>query len=434
MRALQTKAASASPTPSGSGLLEVAAYLLVGIVLPAAAWSLALSIPVSQALHDGWIAQITASNLAICYTLRQLRSYAKTRLLSYVIPVNAIVFGAVFTVNSLARTETSWSLFLACGFFTLAVSYLNTIRLRRISNISRDYVIPGGEVGNILGRRGFTELRSPSQLEQLIADQEIAGAVVADLHHDLSPEWERAIARAALKGIPVYHYRLIEEELTGEVRISHLRENDLGSLMPNLPYRKAKRLIDVVAAVVLAPFLLTLMALIALLIRLDGPGPIFFRQERLGYRGEFFTMVKFRTMREREVEDDEHARRDDAITRSDDSRVTRIGKILRKTRMDELPQVWNILRGEMSWIGPRPEARALARWYQAEIPFYDYRHIVRPGITGWAQVNQGHVAELDAVHTKLRLDFYYVKNLSLWLDVLIALKTLRVVFGGIGAK
>ena len=96
--------------------------------------------------------------------------------------------------------------------------------------------------------------------------------------------------------------------------------------------------------------------------------------------------------------------------------------------------MWNILKGDMSWIGPRPEARALADWYEQEIPFYSYRHIVRPGITGWAQVNQGHVADIDAVTTKLRLDFYYVKNLSLWLDILIGLKTLRVIAGGIGAK
>ena len=145
-------------------------------------------------------------------------------------------------------------------------------------------------------------------------------------------------------------------------------------------------------------------------------------------------MVKFRTMRERVVGDDDESRRDDAITRTDDDRITRIGKVLRKSRLDELPQMWNVLTGEMSWIGPRPEARALADWYAAEIPFYDYRHIVQPGITGWAQVNQGHVADIEAINTKLRLDFYYVKNMSFWLDVLIALKTLRVVLRGLGAK
>jgi lipopolysaccharide/colanic/teichoic acid biosynthesis glycosyltransferase len=107
---------------------------------------------------------------------------------------------------------------------------------------------------------------------------------------------------------------------------------------------------------------------------------------------------------------------------------------LRKTRLDELPQAWNILLGDMSWIGPRPEARDLADWYEQEIPFYSYRHIVRPGITGWAQVNQGHVTDIGSIEAKLRYDFFYVKNLSLWLDLLIALKTLRVVARGFGAR
>ncbi|NBS24594.1 MAG: sugar transferase [Altererythrobacter sp.] len=159
-----------------------------------------------------------------------------------------------------------------------------------------------------------------------------------------------------------------------------------------------------------------------------------FYQKRLGHRGEYFKMVKFRTMRERSVEDSDDARLLDAVTRDGDDRITRVGRFLRKTRLDELPQAWNILKGEMSWIGPRPEASELANWYEEQIPFYAYRHIVRPGITGWAQVNQGHVADVDEVRAKLRFDFYYIKNLSLWLDLLIALKTIRVVLGGIGAK
>ena len=145
-------------------------------------------------------------------------------------------------------------------------------------------------------------------------------------------------------------------------------------------------------------------------------------------------MVKLRTMRNRPEATGAEARRDDAMTKDNDDRITRIGAVLRKTRLDELPQAWNVLVGEMSWIGPRPEAQALAKWHETEIPFYSYRHIVRPGITGWSQVNQGHVTDLEAIRAKVRFDFYYVKNLSLWLDVLIALKTLRVVVSGLGAR
>lgn len=428
------RVATARAAPLRNSALQFTLYLGLGVALPACAWSISRSIPLSAPSSEGWLAQIAGANIFCWYTLSKLRSYARSRLLSYVLPVNIIAFGVVLAANTLTRSEFSWSLLVLCAFFTLAVSYLITARTRHVNPAVRHYIIPGGDIGTILGRQGFVEIGSAAELERLIDAEDITGSVVADLHQDMPSEWERAIARAALKGVPVYHYRLIEEELTGEVRINHLRENDLGSLIPNLPYRTAKRVIDVAGALILAPLLVPVMGVIALAIRADGPGPILFMQERLGYRGETFTMVKFRTMRERSVGTDHEALRNDAITRDGDDRITRVGRILRKTRLDELPQVWNILRGDMSWIGPRPEARALADWYEQEIPFYAYRHIVRPGITGWAQVNQGHVADIDAVSTKLRLDFYYVKNLSLWLDILIALKTLRVIVGGFGAK
>ncbi len=428
------RVATARAAPLRNSALQFTLYLGLGVALPACAWSISRSIPLSDPASEGWLAQIAGANIFCWYTLSKLRSYARSRLLSYVLPVNVIAFGVVLAANTLTRSEFSWSLLVLCAFFTLAVSYLITARTRHVNPAVRHYIIPGGDIGTILGRQGFVEIGSAAELERLIDAEDITGSVVADLHQDMPSEWERAIARAALKGVPVYHYRLIEEELTGEVRINHLRENDLGSLIPNLPYRTAKRVIDVAGSLILAPLLVPVMGVIALAIRADGPGPILFMQERLGYRGETFTMVKFRTMRERSVGTDHEALRNDAITRDGDDRITRVGRILRKTRLDELPQVWNILRGDMSWIGPRPEARALADWYEQEIPFYSYRHIVRPGITGWAQVNQGHVADIDAVSTKLRLDFYYVKNLSLWLDILIALKTLRVIVGGFGAK
>jgi lipopolysaccharide/colanic/teichoic acid biosynthesis glycosyltransferase len=122
------------------------------------------------------------------------------------------------------------------------------------------------------------------------------------------------------------------------------------------------------------------------------------------------------------------------MTLPGDSRITKLGRFLRKSRIDELPQILNILRGEMTWIGPRPEAVALTRWYEAKLPFYHYRHIVRPGISGWAQVNQGHVAEVDAVRSKLQYDFYYIKNFSLWLDILITMRTIITMMTGYGAR
>ena len=115
-------------------------------------------------------------------------------------------------------------------------------------------------------------------------------------------------------------------------------------------------------------------------------------------------------------------------------RVTSVGRFLRRYRIDELPQILNILRGEMSWIGPRPEAVPLAEWYESQIPFYAYRHIVRPGITGWALVHQGNVAEIEAATGKLHYDFFYIKYFSPWLDVLIVAKTVGILMSGRGAR
>ena len=122
------------------------------------------------------------------------------------------------------------------------------------------------------------------------------------------------------------------------------------------------------------------------------------------------------------------------LARDDNERVTRVGNFLRRSRIDELPQILNILKGEMSWIGPRPEAAILSSWYTGEIPFYRYRHVVKPGISGWAQVNQGHVAQVDEVHRKLHYDFYYIKYFSPWLDLLIVFRTIRTMASGFGSR
>ncbi|MCA1654804.1 MAG: sugar transferase, partial [Sphingomonadales bacterium] len=141
----------------------------------------------------------------------------------------------------------------------------------------------------------------------------------------------------------------------------------------------------------------------------------------------------FRTMRpvDPHADDNERVR---AITSPADARITPLGRFLRHARLDELPQVWNILKGEMSWIGPRPEAEVLSVWYTGEIPFYRYRHVVKPGISGWAQVNQGHVAEVDDVHRKLQYDFYYIKYFSPWLDLLIVFRTMKTMLTGFGSR
>lgn len=249
---------------------------------------------------------------------------------------------------------------------------------------------------------------------------------------ELSPEWERYIAEEAIAGRVIYNTKQIVESLAGRVRIEHLSENSFGHLAPDSIYAPAKRYLDAISAAVGLVAFSPLFVLMAIWIKLDSPGPVIFRQKRMGYRGQMFTMYKFRSMTVREANSGDDRNLD--MTKNEDQRVTRSGRFIRKTRIDELPQLWNILIGEMSWIGPRPETLSLSSWYEEEIPFYRYRHIVRPGITGWAQVKQGHVTSVDDVRRKLEYDFYYVKHFSVWTDVFITIQTIRVMFTGHGAK
>ncbi len=289
-------------------------------------------------------------------------------------------------------------------------------------------VVPCGTVDDLETIDGvdWKRMRRPQLTETIDCD-----AVVADFSADLPADWERFLADAALAGRMVYQVKQLSESLTGRVEVAHLSENSFGSLLPARGYFHLKSVIDFFAALVLVPLLFVPMLIIGLLIRLDSRGPALFRQRRLGLSGNPITVFKFRTMRIHDAGDDE---RDAAMTGADDARITRIGGFLRRSRIDELPQIINILKGEMSWIGPRPEALVLSNWYVGEIPFYRYRHVVRPGISGWAQVNQGHVAHVDEVHEKLQYDFFYIKYFSPWLDLLILFRTVKTMATGFGSK
>ncbi len=262
--------------------------------------------------------------------------------------------------------------------------------------------------------------------------EETAGchAIVADFAADLPDEWEGFLADAALSGRIVYQVKQLSESLTGRVELDHLSENSFGSLLPARGYFHLKGLGDFLVALALLPIALPLMAVVAIAIRAEGPGTVFFRQSRVGHAGRRITVYKFRTMKPVSVDDERRA----AMTGKDDERITRVGAYLRRTRIDELPQIFNILKWQMSWIGPRPEAEVLSIWYTSELPFYRYRHVVKPGISGWAQVNQGHVAEVDEVNRKLQYDFYYIKYFSPWLDLLILFRTIKTVLTGFGSR
>ncbi len=255
--------------------------------------------------------------------------------------------------------------------------------------------------------------------------QDVVG-IVFDSDAPIPTYAERLFSRAALRHIPVYCLDHFSEVLTGRVTLVANPIAIFGHILPSQPYLRIKRVIDTGVAIPVLIVISPILALVAICIRLDSRGPGIFRQKRVGYRGRVFICFKFRTMR-CGVEGPEY-------TSSHDPRITRFGRILRKWRIDELPQIFNIIVGDMSWIGPRPESLPLARDYQKTIPFYAYRHLVRPGITGWAAVHQGNVALEKAARRKLEFDFYYIRHFSTWLDFLIVLMTVRTVVTGFGSK
>ncbi len=416
---------------------EFAFVIVVGVFLPSllalsfnadallVALDLAKSVPLTSgsAISNSFFGAFACA-VATLLVLRKFRQYPGTAIAASILPVLASFYAGFLGLVITLRLEYSNAILVLSFVLTLIARYAIETLWR--SNGLLFCVVPGGKVDRIrtLVRVPVFDLHEP-RLETLPR-----GPLIADLHADLEPEWERLIAEAAIAGRPVYHYRQVWETETGRVQITHLSENSFGALVPSMIYQKLKRTVDLLASILVLPIVLPLMAITAILIKLDSRGSVFFFQRRMGFRGKVFNVVKFRTMTEANDGED----REKSVTLTDDQRITRIGRFLRKTRLDELPQIVNIVRGEMSWIGPRPEAVSLSAWYEAEIPFYRYRHIVRPGITGWAQVNQGHVASLDEVDDKLQYDFYYIKHLSYWLDIVIALRTLRVVLSGFGAK
>jgi sugar transferase (PEP-CTERM system associated) len=241
------------------------------------------------------------------------------------------------------------------------------------------------------------------------------------------------LLRCRVSGVRVEDAPTFYEHLTGKLLVSELRPSWLvfspGFNKPRFPLGP-RRFAEAMAAATLLLVFAPLLGLLAILIRLDSRGPALFRQQRVGLKGKVFELFKLRSMRE-----DAEAGTGPAWTSSgDDPRVTRIGRLLRKLRLDELPQLVNIVRGEMSFVGPRPERPHFVAQLRRVIPYYDERHNVRPGITGWAQVKFGYGSTIEDAERKLQFDLYYIKNMTPILDVAIVLETFKVMLFGRGAR
>ena len=240
------------------------------------------------------------------------------------------------------------------------------------------------------------------------------------------------LLRIKTHGVHVNDFSSFLERETGRVDLDSLNPSWLifsdGFSSGRMVSSALKRIFDIIASGALLVLTLPLIVLFALLVKLDGGGPAFFRQTRVGLYGQPFQLIKLRSMRVDAEKDG--AKWADA----DDPRITRLGRFMRKVRIDELPQVWTVLKGQMSFVGPRPEVPQFVADLEDHLPYYAERHMVKPGITGWAQINYPYGASIEDSRHKLEYDLYYAKNYTPFLDLLILLQTLRVILWPEGAR
>jgi sugar transferase (PEP-CTERM system associated) len=241
----------------------------------------------------------------------------------------------------------------------------------------------------------------------------------------------RELLRAKLRGVCVEDVNTLYERLTGKLLVEDLRPSSLifsEGFRTSAFTRRSKRCMDILLAIVGLALGGPLMALTAIAVWLESGFPILYRQVRVGDHGRVFTLNKFRSMYQ-------NAEQGTPVwARAVDARVTRVGRFIRKTHLDELPQLWSVLRGDMSFVGPRPERPFFVAQLSARFSFYELRHAVKPGITGWAQVKYRYGASMEDAFEKLRYDLYYVKHVSILFDLTILFDTVKVVLLGKGAR
>lgn len=269
-----------------------------------------------------------------------------------------------------------------------------------------------------------------SELAQVVKRENIDRIVVAmgERRGQLPTE---ELLRLSLAGIvSIEEGASFSERVTGRVSLNMLRPSWLifsgrgrQARISGITRNVVHRLVALIGAFLSLPIVL----LTAILIKLDSKGPVFYRQERVGENGRPFTLLKFRSMR---VDAEEAG---PVWASKDDDRITRLGRIIRKIRVDEIPQFWNILRGEMNFVGPRPERPHFVAQLAKEIPYYEQRHLIPPGLTGWAQIKYSYGASIEDARQKLQYDLYYVKNQSLILDAIVLFETIKIILFGRGA-
>ncbi len=371
--------------------------------------------------------------------------------------VGIVIYALIFILNqdptaSLPRIGIGAFIVLA-SLFTLILR-LSYIRLYTTSGLQRRVVIVGAGKAGMSLAKVYCEANPPpfsligfidddfQKIDKMywgypvigaskdllaIIDQYRVSDVVMAITGDIQGSTFQTILDVQERGVEVSRMPILYEEITQRVPVHHLESDWLirsfvDQLKVSMFYEFVKRLVDIIGGILGMLVLIVLSPFISLATVIDSGLPILYSQDRLGKGGEPFTIYKFRTM-VRDAEPDGLPQQ----AAVNDDRVTRVGNLLRITHLDELPQFWNVLRGDMSLVGPRAERAQLIAEYQKQIPFYRARLLVKPGLTGWAQINYGYVASVTETGVKLEYDLYYIKHRSLMLDVTIILRTIGTV-------
>ena len=361
---------------------------------------------------------LVLSNVAV---FRLLTRYPGGRNAALVAPQVLAIYLILSLIVLLFRLDVSRYLLFASGIVALFWLHIEFMVLQHLKKIKLAVIDMGRAIE--LTKIPFIDTRvlKAPDLKAIRYD-----GVVADFDA-IDGTWERFLTRCVLQGTAVYNAKHLLESLTGRVSIRKMSENDIGSLLPSRNYERLKFLFDMFIVLLTLPVVLVVCAVTAICIRLDSPGPILYTQTRIGRGNRPFTVYKFRSM----TCTGDHT---EAFAQENDGRITRVGRVIRMWRIDELPQYINVIRGEMSLIGPRPEQPSFVEQFDECIPFYSYRHVLKPGITGWAQVRSGYAADVDETQVKIEHDFYYIKNASFALDIYIIFLTIRTMLTGYGAR
>lgn len=332
----------------------------------------------------------------------------------------------ILIIGILAFTRAYYSRTFLASTYILFILW-NGVGMLFIKDRVRKLLILSGGIANKLKEFAHPSWIFSDSLNAIDNISEYDG-IVLDLHSEHDKGLLSSLATKSLQGIPIIHAATVYEEYSGRTSLHYLAHEGIYKLGMTRGYEYLKRFWELILVSVLSVLLLPVFILTIIGIKMDTQGPVFFNQVRVGKNGKLFTLYKFRSM-DTDSEDDGVQ-----FASERDHRITKFGKFIRKYRIDELPQFWNILKGDMNLIGPRPEQQDFVDYFKSEIPFYVYRHKVRPGITGWAQVKGGYADDIKTTREKLEYDLYYVKNLSLSLDLLIAYATVKTVITGYGSR